>query len=318
MYYLGIDIGGTGFKAGLVNEEGVIVSKLSVPMDAEHAEFDRYLARTLADITKQLLAENGLREEDLPYVGIGVPGPCDDKTGIFYFAPNLPVKNLELKELFREQLDLPVHIGNDANCAALGEYHAGAGKQYQSLVLITLGTGVGTGIILDGKLWTGCNGAGAEGGHIVVRPGGLPCGCGRKGCLEVYSSASGLIRMAREQMQTEKESLLWKLADQDAMNVTGRVVFRAAKEKDAVAERVLEEYVDILSEGCLDIINLLQPEAIVLGGGISGAEDALLLDPLREKTYGRDLAKYSQPKTKIVKAQLGNDAGIIGAAFLGS
>ena len=219
--------------------------------------------------------------------------------------------------MFQEHLDIPVHVGNDANCAALGEYYAGAGKQYSSMVLITLGTGVGTGIILDGKMWTGCNGAGAEGGHIVVRPDGIECGCGRKGCLEVYASASGLIRMAREQMQTEKESLLWTLAEGDEMKVTGRTVFAAAEQKDLAAGKVLEEYVDVLSDGCLNIINLLQPEAIVLGGGISGAADKLLLNPLREKTYGRDLARYSSPKTQIVKAELGNDAGIIGAAFLG-
>ena len=317
MHYLGIDIGGTGLKAGLVDENGTIIARQTIPVDAKHSEFESYLANELAVITKQLLFDNDLSLEDIPYVGIGVPGPCDDKNGIFLFAPNLPIKNMELRRMFQEHLDIPVHVGNDANCAALGEYYAGAGKQYSSMVLITLGTGVGTGIILDGKMWTGCNGAGAEGGHIVVRPDGIECGCGRKGCLEVYASASGLIRMAREQMQTEKESLLWTLAEGDEMKVTGRTVFAAAEQKDLAAGKVLEEYVDVLSDGCLNIINLLQPEAIVLGGGISGAADKLLLNPLREKTYGRDLARYSSPKTQIVKAELGNDAGIIGAAFLG-
>ena len=318
MYYLGIDIGGTGLKAGLVDEAGTIVARKSVPVDAKHPGFDHYLAEELASLTKQLLFENDLSVNDIPYVGIGVPGPCDDKNGLFLFAPNLPVRNMELRRLFQEQLDIPVRLGNDANCAALGEYRVGAGKQYSSMVLITLGTGVGTGIILDGKMWTGCNGVGAEGGHMVVRPGGLECGCGRKGCFEVYASASGLIRMAVEQMRNDKDSLLWSLADGAEENVTGRIVFRAAEEKDPTAEKVLDEYIDVLSEGCLDIINLLQPEVVVLGGGISGASDALLLEPLRERTYGRDMAKYSLPKTTIVKAELGNDAGIIGAAFLGA
>ena len=318
MYYLGIDIGGTGLKAGLVDEQGTIEAGKSVPVDAKHPDFDRYLAEELASLTKLLLFENDLTVEDVPYVGMGVPGSCDDNKGIFLFAPNLPVRNMELRKLFQEHLDVPVRLGNDANCAALGEYRAGAGKQYSSMVLITLGTGVGTGIILDGKMWTGCNGAGAEGGHMVVRPGGLECGCGRKGCFEVYASASGLIRMAIEQMRNEKSSLLWTLADGVEKNVTGRIVFQAAEEKDPTAEKVLEEYIDVLSEGCLNIINLLQPEVIVLGGGISGASDALLLEPLRERTYGRDMAKYSLPKTTIVKAELGNDAGIIGAAFLGA
>lgn len=318
MYYLGIDIGGTGLKAGLVNEDGTILARKEVPVDAKHPDFDRYMASELAAITTQLLSDNGLSAADIPYVGMGVPGSCDDGKGIFLFAPNLPVRNMKLGSLFREHLDIPVRMGNDANCAALGEYRAGAGKQYGSMVLITLGTGVGTGIILDGKMWTGCNGAGAEGGHMVVRPDGLMCGCGRKGCFEVYASASGLIRTAVEQMQNNKDSLLWTLSDGAEKNVTGRIVFCAAEEKDATAEKVLEEYTDILSEGCLNIINLLQPEVIVLGGGISGAPDALLLEPLRKKTCGRDMAKYSLPKTKIVKAELGNDAGIIGAALLGA
>lgn len=316
MYYLGIDVGGTSLKAGLVVEDGKMIDTANRPVEIRQTDFDGYLAGELAALTRTLLDNNKLTSRDIPYVGAGLPGSVDDRSGVFLFAPNMPISNSPLRELFGKHLDIPLRLGNDANCAALGEYIAGAGKQYSSLALITLGTGVGTGVILNGKIWTGCNGAATEGGHIVIRPDGWRCGCGRRGCLETYASASGLIRMAINQMLSDRGSKLWDTADGSLDKVTGITVFKAATLEDPAALRALDEYTDALAQGIVNIINLLQPEVIALGGGIANAPDALLLEPLRKKIVGRDMAKYNSPKTKLLRAVLGNEAGIIGAAMM--
>ena len=314
--YCGIDVGGTSIKAGLVDDDGHIVAYKSIPVEIRHDDFPRYLAKTMADAVRELLDGCHLSFSDIPYVGAGFPGPVDNKKGLFLFAPNMPIKEAPIRAYFQEYCPLPLRMGNDANCAALGEFRAGTGKDYNSLVLLTLGTGVGTGIILDGKMWTGCNQAGAEGGHISLNIGGLVCGCGRRGCLETYASASGLIRLTIDKMLTYKDSLLWKAAENSLDKVTGKTVFQAVRLGDERAREVLDEYLYYLGEGLLNIINLLQPDVIVLGGGISNADDDLFLEPVRKKITNRDLAKYSLPKTKVLKATLGNDAGLIGAAFL--
>ncbi len=314
--YCGIDVGGTTIKAGLVDDDGKITARKSIRVTYGQVDFPRYLSKTMAEAVGTLLEDGGLSAADLPYVGAGFPGSVDDGKGQFLFAPNMPIHEAPIRELFREYCPIPLRMGNDANCAALGEFRAGAGKDYRSLVLITIGTGVGTGIILDGKMWTGCNSAGAEGGHISLNPNGPLCGCGRRGCLEAYASASGLIRMTVDKMLNYKDSLLWKTAENSLDKVNGETVFRAARLGDERAKEVLDEYLGYLGEGILNIINLLQPDVVVLGGGISNADDDLFLEPLKKKMEGRDMAKYSLPKTKIVKATLGNDAGLIGAAFL--
>ena len=316
LYYLGIDVGGTSLKAGLVDGDGRIIGTASVMVDVRRENFDGYLAGEMAGLADRLLESNGLTKADIPYVGAGVPGTVDVKNGIFLFAPNMPILNTPLASLFKEASGLDLFMGNDANCAALGEYYAGAGRQYASLVLITLGTGVGTGIILDGKMWIGCNGAGAEGGHMMIKAGGWKCGCGRRGCFETYASASGLIRMAVNAMLSHKESALWESTEGDLTRVTGRAVFDAAVAGDATACDVVEEYTDYLAAGVLNIVNLLQPECVALGGGISRAPADLLLEPVRRKVAAFDMAKWSEPKCQIVTASLGNDAGIIGAAYI--
>ena len=316
MYYLGIDVGGMSLKAGLVDENGRLLDTASVAVDVRHDDFAGYLTAEMAGLADRLLERHQLTKADIPYVGAGLPGPVDPEKGLFLLAPNMPLERAPLSKLYEEYCGVPLFLGNDANCAALGEYIAGAGKQYRSLVLITLGTGVGTGIILDGKMWIGCNGAGGEGGHMMIRPDGWQCGCGRRGCFETYASASGLMRMAINQMLSHKDSALWETAGGSLDGVTGRSVFKAAETGDSAALEALDEYTGYLADGILNIINLLQPEVIALGGGISHASDELLLKPLREKLAGRDMAKYSEPKCRVVKATLGNDAGIIGAAML--
>ena len=314
--YCGIDVGGTTIKAGLVDEDGKITARKNIRVTYDHDDFPRYLSKMMAEAVKELIDSNRLSPDDIPFVGAGFPGSVDDGKGQFLFAPNMPIHEAPIRKLFREYCTIPLRMGNDANCAALGEFRAGAGKNYRSLVLITIGTGVGTGIILDGKMWTGCNSAGAEGGHVSLNPNGPICGCGRRGCLEAYASASGLIRMTVDKMLTYRDSLLWKAAENSLDKVNGETVFRAARLGDDRAFEVLDEYLGLLGEGILNIINLLQPDVVVLGGGISNADDDLFLEPLRKKIANRDMAKYSLPKTKLVKAALGNDAGLIGAAFL--
>ena len=314
-YYIGLDVGGTGIKAGLVTESGELLDRKYRPIRADGPEFEAYLLDEMAKLCDSLLGERGLKRGDLAGVGIGVPGPVDDRNGLFLYAPNLPVKDLPLAERFSERYGVPCRLGNDANCAALGEYRAGAGKQSGSLVLITIGTGIGTGIVLDGKLWTGFNGAAGEGGHMILREGGRRCGCGREGCFEAYASATALIRGTREMMADHPESLLWKQAGSpDA--VDGETAFAAAKAGDPWAQEVIDRYIGSLAEGIRSVIHLLAPECVCLGGGISGADPKQLLLPLREKLADDPLTERCPDRTRIVTAELGNDAGMIGAAML--
>ena len=324
--YIGIDIGGTSIKAGLVGEDGRILDRAVVKTDARHEDFQNYLAKVMADLAKELMERNGLTEADVPYIGAGFPGAVDQAAGRLLFTPNLPVDDMPAAEIFRKYLDIPLYIENDANAAAFGEFVAGAGKQYESQIMVTLGTGVGMGIVLGGRLYTGCNGVAGEGGHMTIVMDGWECGCGRKGCFEAYASASGLIRMAREAMVQEKEareaagpgtpSLLWETAEGSLDKVTGATIFAAASAGDETALAVVDRYTDYLAAGLINFINILQPEVIVLGGGISHAPDELLLDPLRKKMAGQDMARHVGKTTEVVKALLGNDAGIIGAAML--
>ena len=208
-----------------------------------------------------------------------------------------------------------VKITNDANAAALGEYHFGAGKKYKSLVMLTLGTGVGSGIVFNGKLFEGNLGAGVELGHEVIKIGGEKCTCGRKGCLEAYASATALIRQAQRAMDGDKESLLWKLTDGNKENVNGKIVFDALREGDKTAEKVVKKYTEYLAAGVTNVINAFHPQAIVLGGGICAAGD-VFLTPLKRKVSRQIYGGTKFAPVEIVVASLGNDAGIYGAAAL--
>lgn len=315
--YVGIDIGGMSLKAGLVDEHYHLIDSLACPVDPRHADFEQYLAERLWLLTQQLLAKNELTAAHISYVGAGVPGPVDPASKTILFTPNLPLTLVPLGQLFQAYSPVPLLLGNDANCAALGEYYAGSGRGAQSMVMLTLGTGVGSGLILDGKLYTGFNGAAAEAGHLLIEMDGRPCGCGRRGCLESYASASALIRDTIDAMLTNRNSLLWEVAGGSLDNVTGQTPFSAKHMGDPAAIQVCQQYIHYLSEGIINIINLLQPEIICLGGGVSRADDEDLLIPLRQTVDSRNMSKHSQKHPQIVKSALGNDAGIIGAALLG-
>lgn len=314
MVRIGIDLGGTFIKAGVVDAQKIILGKSSVPTGVP-CPADA-IADTIREAVLLALGEARLTLDDVETVGIGTPGAVN-ADGVVEFSANLGFHDTPLRALVEERLGRPTFIGNDANCAAIGEQCAGCGEGVPNFVAVTIGTGVGGGIILDGKLLTGVNGAAGEIGHMTIEKNGIPCPCGRSGCFEQYASATALVRQTREAMEQdrERESLLWELAGGDPENVNGIVIFEAARAGDARALAVLEQYETFLATGLADLVNIFQPDVLCLGGGIS-KEGEYLLAPVREKVAALRYTKHSKQQTRIVAATLGNDAGIIGAAWL--
>ena len=300
--YIGIDVGGTNLKAGLVDEAGNIVKVERIPLDFQGPE---KFAETLAELSKKVL------EEKVRWVGVGLPGAVDG--GDVLFTTNIPMENVPLERLFRRHLDLPLLLGNDADCAAAGEFFSGAGRGARDLVVVTLGTGVGCGAILDGKLRGGA--ASSEAGHIVICQDGEPCNCGRRGCWERYASATGLIQQTERAMEAHPESALHAFAAE--RGVEGRTAFQAAEAGDETALAVCRQYAGYLASGLVSLINVLRPEVVAIGGGVAGAPERLLLEPVREIVDRESFASHGGRRTRVVTAELGNDAGIIGAAMLG-
>lgn len=312
MYRIGIDLGGTFIAAGLVDGSLRIIDKESVRTNAPRPM--EAIADDMAALVRTLLARNGLRREDLAAVGVGVPGTANRENGHLEDANNLGFDDEPFVSVLEERLGLPVRFGNDANAAAWGEYRA-IGCREDSFIMMTIGTGIGGGVILNGKLWDGINGAAAEFGHMTIRYDGVPCSCGRTGCFEAYASATALIRQARGRMETDRETLLWKLCGGDVGRVEARTVFDGAAAGDTACAELLDAYTTYLAEGTANIINLFQPAFLCVGGGVSRAGEALLT-PLREKTARRIYSQNAKRNTQIILARLGNDAGIIGAALL--
>ncbi len=309
MYYIGIDVGGTNLKAGLVREDGQILAVERTPLAFENPE---QFARTLAQLGESVLRQAGVPASEVVSAGIGIPGAVAG--GDILYTCNIPLRDVPLSRLFRQYLDVPVLLENDANCAAVGEWLCGAGRGTQQFIVVTLGTGVGGGLILNGKLYSG-SGMVGEVGHMVIQHGGAPCNCGRRGCWEAYASATGLIRMTREAMEAHPESLLHTVAAQNGC-VEGRTAFDAAVQGDKTALGLCRDYVSYLAAGVTNLINILQPEAVAIGGGVAAAPDRLLLTPLREIVERECYPRHTGQLPRIVRAELGNDAGIIGAALL--
>ena len=312
MNYIGIDIGGTNLKAGLVDEDGRLLAVKTMKI-REVSDPDA-LTDTLVALTRELAQEGGVPMEEIASVGAGVPGVVDIRTGSIVYTCNLPLRNIPLRKLFKRRLGLHLYVENDANCAALAEYHAGAGRGSKRFVTITLGTGIGGGLVVGGKLYTGFAQSGLEVGHMIIRPNGVLCGCGNRGCWEQYGSATALIRIAQEAMERDPGSVMWELCQGDRFRVDGRIPFQAARLGDLSAKKVLHRYLEGLSIGLINLVNILQPEIICLGGGISNAEDDLLLDPLRGLVLAGCFDKSKPPR--LERASLGNDAGVVGAAML--
>ncbi|MDD2956562.1 MAG: ROK family protein [Oscillospiraceae bacterium] len=311
-YYLGIDLGCTNIAAGVVDEEYRIVGRGKVKTNVP-----RPAGELVADIVRcgQMAAQAaGLSLEEITRVGAGLPGTVDPVAGVLEYANNLYVSDLPIRSLLEEAFGLPVCVGNDASAAVVGEALAGAAKGCRDVVAVTLGTGIGGGVLIGGKLYEGFNYAAGEIGHMGIVAGGRECTCGRRGCFETYCAAPGLIRSTREAMDADQGSALWGLY-RESGKISGRTAFEAMRLGDASAARVVEEYIRYLAYGVANVINIFAPEAVVMGGGVSHEGEALL-GPLRQLTAKEVYAKNPQRQTKILAATLGNDAGIIGAAFL--
>lgn len=314
MYYLGIDLGGTNVAVGVVNDNNQIISKHSVPTEA--AKGVGTIIANIKRASEIAVSKAGLKLSDISAVGIGSPGTVNAKTGVVDFASNLGFEKTPLASLVSNALGgIKVVTENDANVAAYAEYIDGAAKGVKDSVTITLGTGVGGGIIIDGKIYSGFNCLGAELGHMVIERGGIPCSCGRRGCWETYASVTGLIRLTKEKMNEDKNSLMWSLVKGDINHVNGKTSFDAMRAGDKTAKAVVDEYLHAVATGIADIINLLQPEVLCIGGGISKEGDYILL-PVREYLKTEVFTRKSDSTTKVVMAKLGNDAGILGAAML--
>ncbi|MBO5009059.1 MAG: ROK family protein [Clostridia bacterium] len=314
MYYIGIDIGGTGIKAGVVAENGDIIYKDSIPTEAA-ADYT-VIVKSMAELVNKVIADSGIDMDEVASIGMGCPGSIDDKNGIVTYSNNINFENAPLCEELKKYIDKPVYINNDANCAALGEYFAQNDDNVSDFVAITLGTGVGGGVVINKKLYTGSNGAAGELGHIVICKDGEQCSCGRKGCWEAYSSATALIRDTERAAKANPDSLLAKLVEENGGKANGKIPWDAMQSGDPAGKEVIDNYIENLSEGIANIANIFQPSTIAIGGGVSRQGDNLI-NPLKEalkgKIYGGDFMKTAD----IVTAKLGNDAGIIGAAFLG-
>ena len=306
--FLGIDVGGTNLKAGATDETGRLLAVCRRPLEFQGVEA---FVSDLAELAAEVLEAAGGRLSKVCSVGIGLPGAVSG--GEVLYTPNIPLAHVTLAALFRSHLDVPVLLGNDADCAAVGEYFRGAGRGVRDFVVLTLGTGIGAGIILDGRLRGGE--ASSEAGHMVLHAGGEPCPCGRRGCWERYAAAPALIRRTRAAMAAHPESLLHRLAAEQG-TVDGRTSFLAAEAGDETALALCRDYVEDLAEGTANLINLLRPEAVAFGGGVAGAPEHLLLEPLRRRVGRLCYSRHGGRNTRILRAELGNDAGIIGAALL--
>lgn len=307
--YVGIDLGGTNIAAGVVDENGKILTQASVPTKAIRPN-EEY-ADDMIMIAKKVIADAGLNISDIKAIGVGAPGSIDSKNGKVYDSENLGMDNFAMAEYIEKGTGLPVYLENDANAAAYGEY-AINGNGAESFIFVTLGTGVGGGIVIDGKIIRGFNGTGAELGHTSIKFDGEQCNCGRVGCWETYASVTALIRQTKKAMEENPDSLMHELAKKEG-KVSGRTSFDAAKQGDAAGEMVVDNYAKYVAIGVANMINIFQPNKLVIGGGISKEGD-YLLNRIKEYADHYDYNR-SQEKAKIEMATLYNDAGIIGAAF---
>ncbi len=314
MYRIGIDLGGTNIAAGLVGENREIVDLVSVKTNVPRPI--ESIIRDMAGLVDQLIRRNGLGKENIASVGVGVPCTANPENGHMEDANNLGLADTPFLGLLSVALGLPVYFDNDANVAAWGEYLAGDYRE-DSFIMVTIGTGIGGGIILNGRLWPGINGAAAEFGHMTLDMGGIACNCGRRGCFEAMASASALVNLAREHMASNPHTRLWELCAGDLAAVEAKTVFDAAQAGDLVSLALLNRYTDLLAQGIANIINIFQPAVLCIGGGISRAGDALL-EPVRAKTARLIYSKNSKRNTRIELAKLYNEAGVLGAALLGS
>ena len=313
MYRIGIDLGGTNIAAGIVDEEGKLIYKDSIPTYKERES--EAIVIDMAKLALKIIEDKNISIDEIISIGVGCPGTPDSKNGILVYNNNLNFNNVPIRGIIQRYIDKPVYISNDANCAALGEVVAGGAKGVANAIMITLGTGVGGGIVINHKIYDGFNNAGGELGHMVVVIDGEPCTCGRKGCLEAYASATALINQTIRAAKENPESVINTLVEGDYSKVNGKTAFDAMRAGDETGIKVVNQYIKYLAEGVLNFINIFQPEVLLVGGGICKEGDTLF-NPIREMMEEHTYSKDKSKQTKIMRAVLGNDAGIIGAAML--
>ena len=315
MYLIGIDVGGMSIKGGVVTTEGELLFKTSIPTTEKYTS-DYSISEDIKKVVDAVVKGANIDIKDVKGIGIGQPGSIDSKNGIIRYSNNIALENVPVVKELQQYYDLPIFINNDANCAALGEHVFGAGKGYNDVVFITLGTGVGSGFIIDGKLFEGRDCAGAEGGHMVIdiSPNAKPCNCGRKGCWEAYASATALIRQTKEAMDANPDSMMHRIAKEEGQ-VSGKTAFLAAKQGDKAGRQVVDNYIDYITCGLVNMVNVFCPEAILIGGGISNEKEYLTAPIQKAVNEGRFGAAFN-PTVEVKTASLKNDAGILGAAAL--
>lgn len=311
-YYIGVDLGGTNIKVGVVDEDGAILAESDCPTALPRSA--EAVCDDILTAAAQSLQKAGLSLAQMGGIGVGCPGTANGESGIVEYSNNLGWRDFDMRGYIESRTGLSMSLGNDANVAALGEVCAGSAKGAQSAVIVTLGTGVGTGVVIGSKLLTGYNSAASELGHAVIQRGGRRCTCGRYGCLEAYASATGLILTTSEAVKVHPDSLLAAIAREQG-SVDGRTAFTAMKQGDAAGKAVVNEYIDALACGVANIVNIFQPEIVSLGGGIAKEGEGLLA-PLREKVYAEVFGGRGAKYTRIECCTLGYKAGIIGAAML--
>ncbi|MDR1919986.1 MAG: ROK family protein [Tannerellaceae bacterium] len=312
-YYLGTDVGGTNLVAAVVNESYHIITRESIPANAGRS-IDA-ITSDIAEVSKSVVQKAGLQLGDISSWGIGMPSCVNPKTNRLVHANNFGWKNVPIYDYLKKHLPLPTYIANDANCAAFGEVLAGAARAYTDVIMLTLGTGVGGGIVLDKRIYAGYDQMGAELGHTKLVYDGLLCTCGQKGCLESYCSSTALIRRAREAVSENLGSLILDLCDHDLNRINGELIFEASGKGDSLAMKIVDEYTSFLAAGLSSFITIFRPQVIILGGGIASAGEQLL-KPLNEKLFTNTFAASEIGIPQVIGAELGNDAGLIGAAFL--
>lgn len=313
-YSAAVDLGGTNIGVGIVAEDGTLFRSVSVPVE-DSSSAAALISQIAAAI--RLGAEEAEKElSSLAFIGVGVPGISSGEKGPVIFAPNIFWRNVDLASALEEETGLPVFLANDADCAALGEYNFGAGKSFASMLMLTLGTGVGGAIVAGGRLFNGFGEHSGEFGHVPLVHNGLHCGCGKNGCFEAYCSAPALKRQTRAAAKEHPESVIWEMCGGDLDKVGGRTAFDAADMGDITGAAVVEQYISYLADGISGFINVFRPEVVILGGGVSN-QGASLIDPLNEKVARLCYSHESVEPPKVIKAALGNKAGIIGAGMLG-
>lgn len=315
MYYIGVDLGGTTIKAGLLNSEYEIIDKAVIPTGAERSSEE--VLKDMAMLCKEIMAKHNLTEENVHSIGIGSPGIASPKLGVIHYASNLNFSEVNVRNEIQKYINLDVYVENDANCAALAEAICGVAKGEKDVVVVTLGTGVGGGIIIDGKVYSGAFCGGGEIGHHVIEMNGRPCGCGRKGCWEQYASATALINDAKKAAKENADSKLNTMVEDGSIeNMTAKVVFDTAQAGDEVAMKVLDQYFRYVAHGVANLGYMLQPSIVVLGGGMSAQKDNLTV-PVT-KYAQEEMCPGLEFRNPVRAAILGNDAGIIGAALVGT